>query len=554
MLRAFQVLFAASSGWLNVAGAECEIELQQSGFLQVSSVLNVTEDVKPRDLASAKGLPQTASQTAYRFSELYAAQLLALCKTYKSAILGVRSSTEVTEVPLRHEIPDWLGNCGTSALVLGYILLLLEGSRLLIWQTSSLSSWFQANDEAASGTSDTSDTSTKRLYPILLLSFSAFAMMCETSYLLNLPEMAADLGCSDNLVAITVAANWIMKGLTASLLGPLSDKVGRKPIMVGCTILLIITPFACAAAQNVWYFLAARLLQGVGEGADAVVNALVRDVYSDLGERLQIMGKIQATLFISPLIAPLLGALGAVIGWRTVFYIFVVWGIINLQLACYVIVHTHRVETSLSEHLNEARKMLSNKPLLGLLSVLVVTWSLKQGSITALPFILEETFGLNEIRSAVFLIALPFLTATGIILATQLSRFYAPVEVIAFTTRLAFLLAILFLVFALFLANSVWGLMVPLYLSASINMASNVIATTLFMEPTKEHAGAAGGVLSSVREISGGVFSLFVGQLAIATNSRGLLCFNGSCMAAMVCFFWFAFGSDPPKWALTDGK
>lgn len=116
-------------------------------------------------------------------------------------------------------------------------------------------------------------------------------------------------------------------GLGTFIMGPVSDALGRKTVILGGILLYMAAAIAAALSQNLTVLLVARFIQGFGTSAPRVVSqALVRDLYS--GRTMARVVSFGMTIFtLFPAIAPLMGAsLGNAFGWRAIFWSFLVFG------------------------------------------------------------------------------------------------------------------------------------------------------------------------------------------------------------------------------------
>jgi len=146
-----------------------------------------------------------------------------------------------------------------------------------------------------------------------------------------LGEIGADLNPTDPArVQLVVGVFLAGLGLGTLFAGPLSDALGRKPVILGGIALYMLAALVAAAAQSLEMLLAARLVQGIGAAAPRVVSqALVRDLYQ--GRMMARVMSFAMTLFVLvPAVAPYIGALiGAAFGWRAIFLSFLVFGLIS---------------------------------------------------------------------------------------------------------------------------------------------------------------------------------------------------------------------------------
>ena len=162
---------------------------------------------------------------------------------------------------------------------------------------------------------------------ILLALITSIGPLATDMYLPALPDIRASLEASTAETQATLSGFLVGYALAQLLYGPLSDRKGRKPAMLFGLGLFTVGSLACAMAPGIQVLIGARVLQALG-GAGSVVlaRAMVRDLYEGAraGRELSRMGSIMA---IVPALAPILGAaVGALWGWRSIFYVMTLSG------------------------------------------------------------------------------------------------------------------------------------------------------------------------------------------------------------------------------------
>lgn len=178
---------------------------------------------------------------------------------------------------------------------------------------------------------------------LLLAMLTALGPLSMDMYLPSLPDIAHVLGAPVVRTQLTISSYLIGFAVGQIIYGPLSDRYGRRPVLLAAVALYLASTLACAAAQSVDLLIAARLLQGIsGSGAIVLARAIVRDVYSGVqaARELSLMGSISAT---APIVAPMIGGvLQAGFGWRANFICMSVGGLIALLVAARLLPETLR--------------------------------------------------------------------------------------------------------------------------------------------------------------------------------------------------------------------
>ncbi|OZI77877.1 multidrug effflux MFS transporter [Bordetella genomosp. 12] len=143
-----------------------------------------------------------------------------------------------------------------------------------------------------------------------------------------------DLGASNASMQMTVSLYILGLAGGQLLYGPLSDRFGRRPVLMGGLALYTLAGLAAVLAPDAHALIAARLFQALGGCAGLVLaRAIVRDTAADnsAAKRLALMNMM---VMISPALAPLLGSfLAATLGWRSILALLCLLGVANLLLA-----------------------------------------------------------------------------------------------------------------------------------------------------------------------------------------------------------------------------
>lgn len=139
-------------------------------------------------------------------------------------------------------------------------------------------------------------------------------------YLASLPGMASDFGVSPAAVQQTLSLFVFGFGTAQLVSGPLSDRYGRKPVMIAGLAIYLVSGLACALAPSLDWLVAARFVQAIGCCTAVVVaRAVIRDAYSP-AEGARVLAKALSLLSLAPIFGPILGGyLQVNFGWRAAF-------------------------------------------------------------------------------------------------------------------------------------------------------------------------------------------------------------------------------------------
>src|SRR5690606_27475902 len=166
---------------------------------------------------------------------------------------------------------------------------------------------------------------------LLLGSMSAIGAFTTDTYLPSLPEVAGDLATSHANAQLTITATLIGGAIGQFVIGPLSDRFGRRaPAMIGIVV-HIVASLLCIAVMDIAPLVVLRIVQGIGNAAAAVTAmAVIRDRLTGAAASV-VLSRLMLVIGVAPLLAPTVGgAIASVWGWRAVFAFLAPIGIVLL--------------------------------------------------------------------------------------------------------------------------------------------------------------------------------------------------------------------------------
>lgn len=173
---------------------------------------------------------------------------------------------------------------------------------------------------------------------ILLAGISALAM---NVFLPSLPGMAVYFEVDYRLMQLSVALYLAVNAVVQILVGPISDKMGRRPVILASIVLFLLATLGCIFAPNAEIFLFFRMAQAAIAATMVLSRAAVRDIY-DTDKAASMIGYVTMGMAVVPMISPAIGGiLDQIFGWQANFWLLVV-----LALGTYALTYFDFGETA----------------------------------------------------------------------------------------------------------------------------------------------------------------------------------------------------------------
>ncbi len=169
---------------------------------------------------------------------------------------------------------------------------------------------------------------------LLMAPFDILASLAMDIYLPVVPAMPGILNTTPAMIQLTLSLYMVMLGVGQVIFGPLSDRIGRRPILLAGATAFVIASLGAAWSSTAPAFVAFRLLQAVGASAMLVATfATVRDVYANRPEGVVIYGLFSSMLAFVPALGPIAGALiGEFLGWQAIFITLAILAMLALLM------------------------------------------------------------------------------------------------------------------------------------------------------------------------------------------------------------------------------
>ena len=259
----------------------------------------------------------------------------------------------------------------------------------------------------------------------LLALLTAVGPMSVDLYLPSLPELGRVFGASVPQVQLTLSGYLLCFAIGQIVFGPISDHVGRKPVLLAALSLYVAVCLSCMFATSIEMLIALRCLQALGvAGAPVLARAIVRDLYQGVraGRELARMGSITA---LAPVVAPSLGGiLQSTFGWRASFLGMAALGLCAIVLVIRLLPETMKQPPkhpmSLPSIIRGYGIFLRHRTFRIYLAIVSASYGGLFAWISGSSFVLQDLYGLSPLLFGLVFAAATLGYGLGTLLAARL--------------------------------------------------------------------------------------------------------------------------------------
>jgi MFS transporter, DHA1 family, multidrug resistance protein len=362
-------------------------------------------------------------------------------------------------------------------------------------------------------------------------ALSSFGPLSIDLYLPALPRVAGDLGATDSATQLSVSACLIGLALGQLVFGPLSDKYGRRRLLLAGVAVWTLSALACAAAPDVWALVSLRFVQGLGGAAGLVIaRAVIRDLF-DGPAMARAFGLVSLIGSIAPAVAPVAGgALLHVTTWRGLFVILAAVGLALLVMSWVALPESLPPERRRSGGAREVatamRRLGRDRLFVGSGAVLALGSSVLFIYISLSSFVLQQHFGFSAGAFSVVFAA----NSVGILAAGWLTVALLRHHTSRWTLGCGLIIMLVGAATLLVAVLAGWGrlaVLPPLLITiASVGFVFPTTTGLALLGRTRD-AGTASALLGSTQFLAGAVAGplVSVGGASAAAMAIGMVCF-----------------------------
>ena len=346
---------------------------------------------------------------------------------------------------------------------------------------------------------------------ILLGMLTAFGPFVTDMYLPSLPSMAGYFDTTTSMVQLGLTTSMIGLAAGQIFFGPLSDKYGRRPLLLCAMTLFIVSTVLCIFAPDIYTFAALRLVQGIaGAGGIVISRSVATDKFSgrELAKMLAIVGAVNG---VAPVAAPVIGGtMVTSLGWQGIFVVLLIIGCL-LLLGCAHFKETlspeNRLKTSVWSTFRGFAQVVGNRRYLLYALQLAFAQGVLFAYIASSPFIMQQHYGFSPMAFSICFAV----NAIVIGVAAGMSVKFRRPEYGTFTASVGMSVFALLEMMALSVGCSFWVyelLLLGLVFTLGLTFTTS---TVLAMDSARKQAGAASAFLGAMGFAFGGIVSPLVG-------------------------------------------
>lgn len=368
---------------------------------------------------------------------------------------------------------------------------------------------------------ETLNRSQKLAYILVLGALTALGPFTTDMYLPAFPAIQAQFGVTEADVQLTLTGTMVGFAVGQLLIGPLSDKVGRKTPLVGSAVLHIGASIGAALAPSILLLGFLRVAMGFGAAASGVVAmAMIRDLFG--GRPLvKMMSRLALVNGLAPVIAPVVGAqLLSVMDWHGIFWVLAVYGALVTAAVMIFVKETLPPEKrKASQKSVRARyaSLFGDRVYVGALLVAGLNFTGLFAYLQTSPFLFQEVYGMTAQQYG-WLFAI---NSLGIIIGVQTSSrlmhlgIVQPQWILAVTTVSQIVFGIL-IVSSDLLELGFWGTVIPLWFFIAACGFTFPSVQILALAEHGEEAGTAASLMGAINFGMAGILSPVIGLFGVA--------------------------------------
>jgi len=356
----------------------------------------------------------------------------------------------------------------------------------------------------------------------LLMGFVLAGVLAINVYVPALPEIRQVLDASPTEIQLTLTVFLVAFGLAQLVLGPMSDRYGRRPVLLWGSALFVVANVVCALALSIEALLVGRVLQAFGACAGSVVTrALVRDAWGR-DRSASIMGFLTLSISLGAAVSPLIGGqLAAHFGWTAGFWFLAAIGAVPVAVGIFRLTETNRYvgrPMSVLRIAGDLRRLCAYPPYLGYCMSVGAMNGMFFVFLGSAPFVLIEHLGMRPDTFGVFMLVMVAGSLIGAGIAARYGARPWGARLLSVGTLCSLVGGLVIAALGFGGLTSIPGVIAPLFLVGLGNGGMMPIAAARAVGLAPKLAGTASAGFGAIQLAGGAIGTVVAGLLPHASQ------------------------------------
>src|SRR5215218_2199406 len=358
---------------------------------------------------------------------------------------------------------------------------------------------------------DAGEIATSKIMLLMLVAMTGVARISLYLLVPALPVLATNFGSDIGVAQMTVSLYMVGIACSQIIMGPLSDRFGRRPVLLAGLGLMVIASGACIFAETLTQLIAARFLQALGGASGMVVSrAIIRDLYSR--ERISSMiSLVIAVMMIAQMLSPRTGGiLETAFGWRAIFYLITAASLVITVVIALMLPETRRERAAGSSFRRDIGGLATSRAFIGYAACQVLASQIIFTFAGGGPYIVVTQMGRSSAEYGAWFATSGFAYLVGNLFCVRFAPRYSLEKLIWFGLALQLGGSLLNLVWSLAGINQTPSVLFGtqmIVMVANAFVMSNSVAGAISVRP--EAAGTASGAMGFLQMGIGSLVSQF---------------------------------------------
>ncbi|OUE08190.1 MFS transporter [Clavibacter michiganensis] len=361
-------------------------------------------------------------------------------------------------------------------------------------------------------------------------------------YLPAFPVLKDEFGVSDAAIQLTLTGTTVGFALGQLVVGPWSDRVGRRLPLIVASSGHILASLGAALSTDVTMLLVFRVLQGAGAAAGAVVAmAMVRDLFG--GRPLvRMLSRLALVTGLAPILAPVIGSqLLRIVDWRGVFYALAAYGVLVVVAVVFLIVETLPREEVVKEEkgalLRRYRNVLRDRVFVGVAIIGGMQFAGLFSYLSSSSFLFQDVYGFDAQQFGILFGVNSLGIVIGNQVAARMTKLVGPQWILAGVVVVQFAASAAIVLLGTFTDAGLLGTLIPLFFFILACGFGFPCVQVLGLVNHGHEAGTAASLLGAVNFGLAGAISPIVGVLGI-TSGVPMASVMGACAVVSILAMW----------------